>query len=74
MPKRKPINMVSTRHVRRLINEEALLLHQYLFLDEDRSSNLDSKEENSITSNIVLNSSASAEYSNEQIVFDAHIM
>jgi len=70
MPKRKPINTMSTRHVRRLINKEALIRYQH-FLDEERFSNLDIEDENSIT-NLASNLSSSIEHLNEKI-FIAHV-
>lgn len=70
MPKRKKINIMSTQHIRRLINEETSI-NQH-FLDEQRLTNLDNEGENPTTSNIALNSPFPFEYSNKQI-FDAHV-
>lgn len=61
---------MSTRYVRRLINKEALIRYQH-FLDEERFSNLDIEDENSIT-NLASNLSYSIEYLNEKI-FIAHV-
>lgn len=63
MPKRKSISTISTRHLRRLINEEASIRYQQ-FLNEQRCTNLE--EENVIVSNITSNSSSVIEYLDEQ--------
>lgn len=66
MSKRKSINIVSSRHVRRLINEETSIRSQHILHDQ-RCTNLDKTKENPITRNIISNSPSPVKYFNEQI-------